>query len=195
MGRLLERAESLLLVVDAQPGFYGDAPGTEPHALRAALDRAAWLAAVATALDVPAVVTEEDAGRNGPTAGPILAVLPPGTTAHDKPAFGAADVPRILDAVTATDRRTAVIVGLETDVCVAQTALGLLDCGFRVAVVEDATFAPPGMHDAGIRRMAGAGVEVVHAKVVYYEWVRTLEAARRFVAEHPELADPPGFNL
>jgi hypothetical protein len=38
-------------------------------------------------------------------------------------------------------------------------------------------------------------VELVHAKGVYYEWVRTLEAARAFEASHPRLADPPGFSL
>ena len=36
---------------------------------------------------------------------------------------------------------------------------------------------------------------VIHAKGVYYEWVRTLEAARAFEAANPELAEPPGFCL
>ena len=43
--------------------------------------------------------------------------------------------------------------------------------------------------------MAGAGVEVAHAKGIYYEWVRTLDAARAFERDHPDLADPPGFDL
>jgi nicotinamidase-related amidase len=78
---------------------------------------------------------------------------------------------------------------------VTQSALGLLDRGYRVAIVEDATFAPGEAHDAGVRRMAGAGVEVLHARGVYYEWVRTVEAARRFELEHPDLCEPPGFRL
>jgi nicotinamidase-related amidase len=192
---LLELADSVLLVVDAQPAFYGDVPGSEPPAMRAALERAAWLAAVATALDVPAVVTEEDPVRNGPSAATILEALPLGVARFDKRVFGAADVPEILEAVASTGRRTVVMVGLETDVCVTHTALGLLERGYRPVVVGDATFAPPGMHDAGIQRMAGAGVEVLHAKGVYYEWVRTLEATRRFELEHPELREPPGFDL
>jgi len=43
--------------------------------------------------------------------------------------------------------------------------------------------------------MREAGVIEMHAKGVYYEWVRTLEAARDFERANPTLADPPGFSL
>jgi len=36
---------------------------------------------------------------------------------------------------------------------------------------------------------------ITHAKGVYYEWMRTVEAATSFRAAHPELAEPPGFSL
>ena len=195
MTRLLERDDSVLLVIDAQPAFYGDRPDDLPEPLRGVLERVAWLAAVATTLEVPAIVTEEDAAANGPTGASIRAALPAATPVFAKVVFGAADQPDILAAIEATGRRTAVVVGLETDVCVTHTALGLLDRGFRVIVVDDATHAPGGMRGAGLRRLAAAGAEIVHAKGVYYEWVRTLEAARAFQARHPELADPPGFRL
>jgi nicotinamidase-related amidase len=201
MGRLLDRADSLLVVIDAQPGFYGtaharDADRDRTHgSLAEALARAAWLAAVAAVFGIPAVVTEEDAARNGPTdprigdafghAAPVLA----------KHVFGVADQADIRVAIEATGRRSAVLVGLETDVCVAHSALGLLDLGYRVAVVDDATYAPGTAHAAGIRRMADAGAVIAHAKGVYYEWARDLATARAFEADHPALASPPGFDL
>ena len=194
MAGLLERADSLLLIIDAQPAF--DRPDDGGQALLPGpLDRIAWLTAVAAALDIPVVVTEEDAGRNGPTVAPILAAMPPTTLVMAKHVFGAADQPDILAEIQAVRRHTIVIVGMETDVCVAHSAIGLLDRGFRVVVVEDATSSPGSMHDAGIRRMAAAGVEISHAKGIYYEWVRSLDAARTFQREHPDLADPPGFSL
>lgn len=193
MGRLLERDDSLLLVIDAQPTFYG-AAGPVP-ALTAALAHGAWLAAVAAALGIPAVVTEEDAGAKGPTDARIMAALPTTTPVRAKTTFGAADQSDILAAIEGLGRRTAVLVGLETDVCVAHSALGLLDHGYRVVVVDDAVYAPDVAHDAGLRRMAAAGVERLHAKGVYYEWVRTLAAARAFERDHPALASPPGFSL
>jgi len=87
------------------------------------------------------------------------------------------------------------MVGAETDVCVAQSAIGLHDRGFRFVVVTDATFSPGAMHDLGLRHIRDAGVELHHAKGVYYEWIRTVEAAAMFKAEHPDLAAPPGFGL
>jgi nicotinamidase-related amidase len=192
---LLDRADSLLVVIDAQPGFYpsGLAIDRERHA--AVTARVAWLVGVAAALGVPVVITEEDRARNGPTAAAVVRRAPAGTTVHAKHVFGLADQPEILAAVEATGRRTAVIAGSETDVCVAQSALGLQDRGYRVAVVADATFAPGATHEHGLRRLGDAGVTVIHAKGVYYEWVRTLAEARRFEAGHPDLAEPPGFLL
>jgi nicotinamidase-related amidase len=191
---LIERADSILVVVDAQPGFSGT---SEEAAAAAASSReaAAWLAGVAAALGIPIVVTEEDATANGPTDPAIRDRLPTGTPVFAKAVFGLAGVPEILAAVESSGRRTAVIVGAETDVCVAQSAIGLRDRGFRVVVVTDATFSPGGMHDLGLRRIRDAGCELHHAKGVYYEWVRTLDGARAFTAEHPELARPPGFRL
>ena len=191
---LIERADSILVVVDAQPGFSG---ADEEAAAAAALSRevAAWLAGVAAALEIPIVVTEEDAAANGPTDPAIGDRLPPGTPVFAKPVFGLAGVPEVLDAVESSGRRTAIIVGAETDVCIAQSAIGLCDRGFRVVVVSDATFSPGAMHDLGLRRIREAGCELHHAKGVYYEWVRTLEAARSFTTQHPDLARPPGFRL
>ena len=191
---LLERSDSMLVVVDAQPGFSG--AGTESErAAAASREVAGWLAGVAAAVGVPIVVTEEDPARNGPTDAAIGRWLPAGTPVLAKAAFGLADVPEILAAVEATGHRTVVMVGAETDVCVAQSAIGLLDRGFRVVVVTDATFSPGDMHEQGLRHVREAGGELRHAKGVYYEWIRTLDAARRFELEHPALATPPGFNL
>jgi nicotinamidase-related amidase len=192
---LLDRSDSLLIVIDAQPGFYASAAVQDSAAAGRARDVAAWLAGVAIALEVPVVVTEEDPARNGPTDSAILRRLAPETQAMVKRVFGLADDPEILRAVMATGRRTAVLVGCETDVCVGQSAIGLLDRGYRVLVVSDATFSPGSMHDLGLRRIREQGGEVGHAKGVYYEWLRTLDAARGFEAEHPDLASPPGFSL
>ena len=192
---LLDRADSVLIVVDTQPGFYPPGRTVDRAQFALIVARVAWLAGVAEALGVPAVVTEEDPATNGATAPAVLQRLPPGTPVLVKPVFGLADCDEILAAVATTGRGTAVLAGLETDVCVSHSAIGLLGRGYRVAVASDATFAPGEMHEHGLRRMAAFGVEIIHAKGVYYEWIRTLQAARRFEAEHPELAQPPGFSL
>jgi len=165
---LTAHEDCLLVVIDAQPGFYSD----DPAALEA-LARAAWLARLARVLDVPAVATEEEPERNGSTG----LELAPGTPVLTKPTFGLAGTPEILQAVRDTGRRTAVLVGFETDVCVYQSAVGLLERGKQVVVVEDATFSPGEMHGRGLTRLRDAGARLTHAKALGYEWVRTVEGA------------------
>ena len=192
---MLERDDSLLIAIDVQAGFVTATPGAKPDGPPEAVARAAWLVGVARALGIPIVITEEDAARNGGTAPVLLAAAGPDAPVFEKHVFGLAGQADILAAVEGTGRRTAVLVGAETDVCVAQSALGLLERGFRVAVVTDATFSPGEMHELGLRRMRDAGVILLHAKGAYYEWLRPLPATRAFEVAHPDLAEPPGFDL
>jgi nicotinamidase-related amidase len=184
---LVDRDDSVLIVVDAQEGFFAGADGA-----RAALERLTWLARVASKLGVPAVLTEEEPARNGPTHAP-LAELFPDSPAEVKPTFGLTGTPLIIDRIEATGRRTAVLVGFETDVCVAQSAIGLKERGLRVVAVEDAVWSPGEMHERGLRRMAAEGVELNHCKGLAYEWARTVDLARS-VLHAPEVGEPP-FRL
>jgi nicotinamidase-related amidase len=180
---LLDRDDSVLVVVDAQPGFLG-------HGAERALERIAWLVAVAARLGVPVVVTEEEPERNGATEARIAARLPAAAPVLAKPTFGLAGTPEILDAVRASGRGTAVVVGAETDVCVAQSAIGLREAGFACVVVDDATFSPGEMHERGLARIAAEGIARNHAKGVTYEWLRTVADARAAFADLP----PPPFR-
>lgn len=176
---LLVREDTVLVVVDAQPGFlakdsFGEAERAAAHD---ALERMVWLVAVAARLEIPVLATEEEPERHGSTERRLAAVLPEGTPVLRKPTFGLASTPEILAAVRATGRGTAVLVGCETDVCVAQSAIGLRDAGFASVVVEDATFSPGEMQARGLARLTAAGVERNHAKGVTYEWLRSVEDA------------------
>jgi len=192
---LLERADSVLVVVDMQPGFLARAWFSERDTIasRSALDRAVWLVALASRLGVPIVVTEEEPERNGSTDTRLVEQLPAGTPVLRKPTFGLAGTPEILAAVRATERGTAVVVGCETDVCVAQSAIGLREQGFECAVVDDATFSPGEMHARGLERLAAAGVGRNHAKGITYEWLRSVEDAHAVLGA-PGLPNAP-FRL
>jgi nicotinamidase-related amidase len=193
---LIERDDSLLVVVDLQPRFWGERLGAvDRGSAEGAAERAAWLAGAAAALGIPAVVTEEDPEKNGRTDAAVLAALGPDAPVFPKPVFGLAECADIMDAIRAARRSTVVLAGFETDVCVTHSAVGLREAGFRVVVAEDATYSPFGAQAAGIRRLRDVGIELAACKSVYYDWVRTLEAARAFERENPELASPPGFSL
>jgi nicotinamidase-related amidase len=192
---LLDRDDSVLVIVDVQPGFLDREWFSERDvvAAGAAVDRALWLVALAVQLRIPLVVTEEEPERNGRTDPRVRALLPPETPVLRKPTFGLAGTPEILAAVRATERGTAVVVGCETDVCVAQSAIGLREDGFGCFVVDDATFSPGEMHARGLERLAGSGIVRNHTKGVTYEWLRSVQDAHA-VLGGPGLPTPP-FRL
>jgi nicotinamidase-related amidase len=193
---LIAREDSLLVVIDLQPRIWGDRLGEDDRRRAGqAGSRAAWLAATAAALGIPAVVTEEDPDRNGPTDQAVRAALPADVPVFTKPVFGLAGCPDIMAAIESTGRRTAVLAGFETDVCVTHSAVGLAEAGYRPVVAEDAIYSPFGAHEPGVTRLRDLGVELARCKAIYYDWLRTLAAVRAFEKDNPGLASPPGFSL
>jgi nicotinamidase-related amidase len=192
----IDAEDCVLVVIDAQDGFYGsERRDVDRSALTQALSRMTWVCGVAAGLGIPAVVTEEDESVNGVTHQAISSALSSTTPVRAKPVFGANDNPPIDAAVRATGRSTIVLVGMETDVCVAHSALGWTAAGLRVVVVRDAVFSAGEAHAFGLARLQQEGIELISAKELYYEWLRTLAAVREFDATHPSLAQPPGFSL
>ena len=193
---LIRRDDSTLLVIDTQEGFYGDERGdVDRAAFELFVARVAWVSGLARALEIPAVVTEEDPETNGPTAPGVLARLPAGAPVLTKPVFAAADNPAIRAALDATGRHTVVAVGLETDVCVAHSAVSLIERGYHVAAVTDAVFSPGAAHGHGLDRLRAEGVQLLSAKELFYDWARALADVRALVLAYPELETPPGFSL
>lgn len=192
----LDVSDCVLVVIDAQPGFYQPSRlDVDREQFASALDRSAWVAGLGSALGVPAVLTEEDAATNGPTYDAITRVLPPTSPVLVKQVFGADANPEIDSAVRDHGRSAVVLVGLETDVCVAHSAIGWRTAGLRVVVVHDAVYSAGAGHVNGVARLRAEGVELLSAKELYYEWLRDLPSVRAFDAAHPELATPPGFSL
>ena len=168
---LIDRHDSCLIVIDVQQYFLGKLPLDRRATLVA---RIAWLIRVATVLGIPIIATAEDMANSGPLVSALIKELPPGTQVHDKLVFGLAGQAAILNDVKRSGRKTCVLVGLETDVCIAHSAIGLIQEGFRVVVIEDATGSPPPHHEAGLKRIGAAGGIVTTVKGIHYEWVRDL---------------------
>jgi nicotinamidase-related amidase len=191
MTATIEDGDSVLAVIDVQPGFLDK---LDQRVADEIVDRIRWLVRLAGSLGIPVLVTEEEPESNGGTATPIEDALLDGVTRHDKPAFSVAACPPIMADLESHGRRTVVLCGLETDVCVAQSAIGLRDAGWRVVVVVDAVASPGTAHEQGLARMRDAGVELVGVKSLCYEWLRTLEKTKR--VRELLSADPPmGITL
>jgi nicotinamidase-related amidase len=187
---LFDLARSCLVVIDVQQYFLDKLPVEQRVLL---VGRVVWLVKLAAALDIPIIATAEDIASNGGLIGEVMTALPGNQRIFDKMVFGLCGQQDILEAVRQTGRDEFVLVGLETDVCICHSALGLREQGFRVAAISDATASPAPHHDAGLARMRQAGVMITDTKGIHYEWMRDVASLTRVETLRRNL--PPGLTM
>ena len=165
---LLRADQSLLVVIDIQERLLPAM--SDPAAVEAGAGR---LMKAARRLGVPLLVTEQYPRGIGPTV-PALAALATRDETVEKIHFSAAEEPAVRAQLALMGpRRQAVLCGIEAHVCVLQSALGLAAGGWSVAVVEDAVASRRiADRDAGLRRMAAAGVTIATTEMVLFEWLQ-----------------------
>jgi nicotinamidase-related amidase len=188
---IIDPADSILLVIDLQEGFLKKLTADRREAIT---DRCRFVVEVATRLGVPLFATVEDPDKNGMTTERVSACFERGLAQRDKRFFGLCGQQDLRDAILAQPRRTAVLIGMDSDVCVLQSAVGLRAEGFRAVIVSDATEAPGSARDQGLSRAAALGVEIIATRGLYYEWVRSLDRWA-FAQAPPCIAPPAGIVL
>jgi nicotinamidase-related amidase len=169
----LDPATSLLAVIDVQERLLAVMPEGEQ-----VVARSLRLATAAGLLGVRSVLTEQYPKGLGPTPGVLAAALPPATT---KMTFSCCGSPGFA-AQVGSDVEAVVLAGLETHVCVAQTALDLLARGIAVFVAVDAVASRHELdHEIALRRLEAAGAVLTTTEAVLFEWCGS--------AEHPRFQD------
>jgi nicotinamidase-related amidase len=191
--KLIDVDDSVLIVIDVQDSFLKKFSEGERKLLKS---RIGWMVDVAVRLGVPVVAMAEEIPAMGSVSLCILKKFPADTPIFNKMTFGLAADEKIMAAINNTERKTAILVGLETDVCVAHSALGLLQKGYQVAVVADATGAPGQAHEYGLERMKQAGVVISNVKSLFYEWIRTVDRYIEFMEKYEkEIGEPQNIIM
>ena len=136
----------------------------------------AFLVDGARLLDVPVTATEQYPKGLGPTV-PVLAQRLPDRL--DKTTFSCCGIPSPAEGFREAGRTHIVLAGIETHVCVLNTALDLLAGGFTVFLAVDATASRYRFdRDTALRRLEQAGVVPTTCESVLFEWMRD--------AKHPQ---------
>jgi nicotinamidase-related amidase len=171
---ICDASRSVLIVVDMQPSFMKAVPGVDK-----VLERCKFLVQVARELQVPIVASEQNNTRMGGFEPSLLALLDPDSWPINKMSFSCCGSPEFLRALESTGRRQAVLCGIETHICVNQTALHLLQRGYEVVVAADA-IASRGQaaHESAIERILQAGVAKADTESITYEWLGTADHPR-----------------
>ena len=166
---LCRASDAVLVLIDVQERLAAAMPEAALGAMTAA---AGNLLEGAGQLDVPVIATEQYPAGLGATLPALRERLPAGHRLLDKTCFSCRGAEGFDPALAALQRRQVVLAGMETHICVLQTALQLQAGGYGVFVVEDAVCARSADRSRnGLQRMRQAGVVICHSESVLFEWL------------------------
>ncbi|WP_127493559.1 isochorismatase family protein [Acinetobacter calcoaceticus] len=169
---VIDPDDSVMLLIDHQSGLFqtvADMPMTE---LRA---RAAALAKIASLSNIPVITTASvPQGPNGPLIPEIHANAPHAQYVARKGEINAWDNPEFVAAVKATGRKTLIIAGTITSVCMAFPAISAVAEGYKVFAVVDASGTYSKMaEEITLARVVQAGVVPMDTAAVASEIQKT----------------------
>jgi nicotinamidase-related amidase len=125
---------------------------------------------------IPIVVTlERPVEGKGTLPKAIAKQLGDGAEIFEKDLFDLTREESIRDHLAGLRRKQVIVAGCETDVCVLQSCLGLLDLGYEVYPVEDLLFSSSRDTAAAIARMRAGGAVFLSYKTLYYELVEAVD--------------------
>lgn len=163
---LIRAPDSALLVIDMQERLV---PAVQAPAKTIANTRLLLTAAKCT--DVPAILTEQYPEGLGKTV-PEIKNAAGGSQVLPKLHFSCMEDPVIAKAFQAFGRKQAIIAGMEAHICVVQTAESLVESGYDVFVVSDATASRSLESErACLDRLRASGVGIVTTEMVVFEWL------------------------
>ena len=165
---LMSAEDSALLVVDAQVKLLEIIPQRA---------RIVWnirrLLDAANALRVPVAATEQYPDRLSPTVPELRERI---GSAPNKMCFSACVCGEIFEAWRADSRSRVLLCGIESHVCILQTALDLAAAGFEPYVAVDAVGSRYAIdYEIALRRMESSGVILTTTETAMFEWCRTAD--------------------
>ena len=165
---MLVDKNTVLVIIDVQGKLAQVMHGRED--LTAALQK---LIQGAKALDVPILWMEQNPSRMGETIPEIKALLA-GQPVMSKMSFSCYGEPMFIENLEAIGRRQILLAGIETHVCVYQTAVDLIHRGYEVGVVADAVSSRKAAdREVALARMQTVGVRLTCVEMALFELMRS----------------------
>jgi nicotinamidase-related amidase len=169
---LINPADTVLLLLDHQAGLFQVVKDIEVAQLRA---NTTMLAKLATLLKLPVITTASvPEGPNGPLMPEIHEAAPHAVHVPRRGEVNAWDNALFVKTVRETGRKTLIMAGVWTSVCVMFPALDAKAAGYNVYAVIDASGDPSEMASrTTVARFAQAGIVPTSANAVLCELQRT----------------------
>lgn len=160
----LKRDDCVLLLVDIQKTLFDLCVETER-----VQKHVAALIDICRMLDIPIVFTQQNPEKIGPFL-PELIERTTDARVLDKMEFSCFQNDTIARAIAALKRRTILVAGIETHICVFQTGVDAIRAGYRVHAASDAiTCRSQPNKVIGLDRLAKAGVVMSSTEMIIFE--------------------------
>lgn len=165
----LKRDDTLLLIVDVQTRLL-----PAMHDAARAERQCAILARGARILGLPIVVTEQNPSRIGGTIDAVREALGEFEPLLKMRFSAWPDAQKIIEA---SGRKTILLCGLETHICVTQSGLDLLEAGYSVFLAGDACSSRlESSHRVGVERLKLAGAPQTSVESALFELMQSAES-------------------
>lgn len=164
---MLSAEDTLVLIIDVQDKLVS---ALEKNII---VNNTKKIAEAAKLLNIPVLLTEQYPKGLGNTVSEVRSVLPENTEVVEKTYFNALLEDGFLNKIKSFKKKQILISGIETHICVYQTASALVDAGFEVYVVKDAC-ASRNKYEfkQGIEAMKANGVKISCVEIALFEWLR-----------------------
>lgn len=164
---MLSEKDSLVLIIDIQEKLV---KALEKDLI---VDKASKLISGANILDIPVVVTEQYPKGLGHTVDLISKLFDDNVNIVEKTYFNALLEEGFEEKIRSYGKKQILICGIETHICVYQTALALKELGYDVYVVKDAC-ASRNKYEfkQGIEAMKENGIKTTCVEIVLFEWLK-----------------------
>lgn len=169
---MIEREHCGLLLIDMQERLV---PFVTDH--KSCIEHCQWILEVAQALHIPIYTSQQYPEKLGATITPLQTLINTENIIN-KLAFSVYRQPEGLAKIHESGKKQWILMGIETHVCVFQTAMELKGAGHEVFVVEEATQSR-NLHDKllAIERMRQAGIHIISREMAVFEWLRVAGTA------------------
>jgi len=165
---MLDRTRAVLVVVD----FQDKVMPRDAATVEQIVGNTIRFVEAARKMGLPILVTEQNPEKLGTTTERLARVIEdlPRISKMEFSCLGNADFRAALEK---TGRRQLILTGVEAHVCILQTALEAIESGYEAFVVTDAVASlSPASAEAGFRRMAQNGVQLVTTQMALFELLR-----------------------
>jgi nicotinamidase-related amidase len=167
---MLTPEHTVLVVVDFQEKLV-----RAMHEKQALVDNAAKMVQGAKILGLPILWTEQNPKGLGSTV-PEIATLLSDMQPVTKLSFSCCGEARFMELLLELNRKQFLLCGIESHVCVYQSAADLLNLGGEVQVVADAVSArTPANRDIGLERCKELGASLTSAETALFELLKIAE--------------------